>query len=257
MAKEQKTVKIRKKRWFKIYGPKMFGEPEIGEVPTYEANTLRGRTLEINLMDMTGDPKAQNTKLTFAVETVEGDNAYAIPVKYQIIPATIKRLVRRTKDKVDASFLCKTKDQKLVRFKPLLITKNKTTKSVQTALRKTAHAYLQDAVHKLTYEDLILQLVNHKLQRSLKDLTSKVFPLKVCEIRIVQYEGEAPASDAAPQEPVTKPAEETGSEHASTEEKDEISEQESEASVNPSKEKPTERKTSKTVVEDVEEEAEE
>lgn len=239
----------------------MFGEPELGEVPTYEANTLRGRTLEINLMDMTGDPKAQNTKVTFSIDTIQGDNAYAMPVKYQMIPATIKRLVRRTKDKVDASFLCKTKDQKLVRFKPLLITKNKTTKSVQTALRKTAHAYLQDAVHKLTYEELILQLVNHKLQRSLKDLTSKVFPLKVCEIRVVQYEGEAKAEGITKQETNVTPAiEETENEQPSVQ--DSLQEeadvaQESQVSSEIVKEKHTEQKPSKKTVEQVAEEAEE
>ncbi|MBD3314011.1 hypothetical protein GF345_06215 [Candidatus Woesearchaeota archaeon] len=180
----------KKKRWHKIIAPKMFNEQLLGETPALEPGMAKDRTVTVNLMHLTRDMKKQNINMTFEVSRVMGDTAYTSVKKFELIPSSIKRFVRRGRQRVDDSFLCLTADNKKVRVKPLIITRNNVTGSVSTALRKKAKEYLVVRIKKNPSDKLLQDTVNHRIQKDLKDILSKTYPLRTCEIRILSFEKE-------------------------------------------------------------------
>ena len=71
MSKQQKTkvsrIKAKKKAWFPIISPKLFGSKEMGETYNVSAKNAVGRTIKVNLKDLTGDIKDQNAYANFAI----------------------------------------------------------------------------------------------------------------------------------------------------------------------------------------------
>ena len=123
--------------------------------------------------------------MTFEVIDVKGESAYTSVKQYALVPSSIKRKVRRQKDKLDLSFVCLTKDDILVRIKPMLITNSKTTSQVKTALTKATFANVLTLVRALEYKTLVSDVVNYKFQRALRNTLNKIYPLKLAEVRVL------------------------------------------------------------------------
>ncbi|HII71504.1 TPA: hypothetical protein HA265_01990, partial [Candidatus Woesearchaeota archaeon] len=114
-AKKVKTVdKWRRKRFYSVFAPKIFQQRELGQSMAYEPNSLMDRSMTLNLMILSGNVKKQHINITFKVVKVQGDSAFTEVVKYDVVPAAIKRKVRRMKDRIDDSFKAVTKDCKVV-----------------------------------------------------------------------------------------------------------------------------------------------
>lgn len=180
---EEKTIKAKKKRWYQIVGPRLFKEAVLGETYVDDLGSMLGKTLKINLMGLTNDMKQQNVNIKFQISEIRGDKACTNVIGYEVIPATIRRLIRRGKKRMDISFACETSDKVKIRIKPLLITKKTMKSSVNSALRKSITEYLTQNIKKMNYENLVSNLVAHRLQLSLRDHIKKIYPLRICEIR--------------------------------------------------------------------------
>ncbi|MFO8016122.1 MAG: hypothetical protein R6U32_03385 [Candidatus Woesearchaeota archaeon] len=193
-----KTIDVwKKKRWHRILAPKLFNEMVLGETPALDPNTIVGRRVTTNMTTLTGEIKKQNISVTFEVNKVMGDTAYTGMKRMEMSPAALRRLVRRGKKRVDDSFLCKTSDGKRVWMKPFMITFSNTTNSVLTNLRKHAKAHIIRSVRGMAYETLCKELVSNNLQRNIKKPLSKIYPLRVFDIRVMELESEAENETAA------------------------------------------------------------
>lgn len=190
MAKPQTRLKVadkwKRKRWFHLVSPKVFGEQVVGETPADSPDLVKGRTVEVNLMMLTGNIKTQNIYMTFEVTNVQGANAYMEVKRFELQQASIKRRIRRRKDKLDDSFVCVTKDNKVIRLKPLIITNSKTSQSMKALLRRTTMVNLQRSIRTVDYDTLITDLVNYKLQKDIRNMLHKTFPVKAFEIRMLE-----------------------------------------------------------------------
>ncbi|MBT7903032.1 hypothetical protein HN587_04140 [Candidatus Woesearchaeota archaeon] len=189
MAKGKKVTKTvdkwKKKKWFKVLASKEFNEYLLGETPTNDPSLIIGKTLKTSLMTLTGNMQKQNTNVVFEVDQVKGETAYTQVKKFEVTSAAIKRKVRRQKDKLEISFICLTKDDVLIRIKPLLITNSKTTSQVKTALRKMAVASVLALVRTLDYRTLVMDLVSTKFQKALRNTLKKTHPIRMTEIRVM------------------------------------------------------------------------
>lgn len=188
----EKTLDVwKRKKWHRVLAPKLFNEMVIGETPALEPNMLAGRTLKINMVTLTGDMKKQIFDVVFEIEKVMGDTAYTIIKRYEMSPAAVRRFVRRDRNRVDDSFICKTADNKNVRIKPFMVTFSKTTNSVLNSIRKKSSEFIARGVATMSYDDLCREVVNYSLQKALRDVISKVYPLRFCDIRVLElYKGE-------------------------------------------------------------------
>ncbi|MFC1741651.1 hypothetical protein ACFL3V_03895 [Nanoarchaeota archaeon] len=223
-SKKGKTVdKWRKKKYFSVVAPKVFQERELGQTLAYDSNSIKGRSMTANLMALTGNMRKQEVAITFNIYKVQGDTGYTMVEKYAITPSAIKRKVRRMRDRVDESFTCVTKDNRITRLKPLVITQVKTSKSVKCALRKRLIQFVINSVRKMEYEYLVNDIINEKLQREIARMLNKIVPIKFVYMRQMQLIGD--------QEGTAETATETPAEPAKEEPKKEVPVEKAEAPV--------------------------
>lgn len=194
-AKTEKAKKVKKKKWYPIAAPKLFQDELLGEILVDEPNLIMNRIVTTNLMNLTNDMKHQNINIKFRVNKIDDNVAYTELVSYEMLPSSIKRLVRRDINRLDESFVCETKDNVLVRIKPFLLTKVATKGSKLKLLRKTLINLISREVKRLTFDELIEDVITRKLQNNVKANLKKIFPLKICEIRYFEITtGEKPVA---------------------------------------------------------------
>lgn len=185
----KKTVtKKGKKKWHKIQAPALFGGAQLGESYVYTPEDLVGKYLTANLSTITKNMRKQTANVKFRVHKLEEGVGLTEVVGYHMINAAVKRLVRRGRDKVADSFICKTKSKKIMRIKPLIITANHTTKMIQSACRLEARRIVKDFVFSKDIEEVIDAIVNGRLQKIIKEKVIKIFPVKTVEIRMANLE---------------------------------------------------------------------
>lgn len=184
MAKAKARIVTKKKQWVKILAPKVFNSMELGETYVHEKREAIGKTLSVNIMTLgQGGYRRQNIDVSFRVTGLHDEKAVTEFLGYRIIPSAIRRMIRRGKNKVDDSFVAKTADNKLVKIKPLLVTRSKANASVQTALRKAMRQYIAGELAKRKLDDFAKELVGHTFQKGMYNAGSKVYPLSTCEVR--------------------------------------------------------------------------
>lgn len=186
MAVKTKQQTKKKKNWYNILASRNFNQSIIGETVTSDESKLVGRSIWVNLANLTRDVKTQNVKIRFKVNEIRDNNAYTEVIGYSLLPTYIKRVVKTNKLRVDDSFICKTKDEINIRIKPFLITKSKTNKLVLTMLRKRTREYFNQFCSKENYNKFIEELIAHRIQRDLKNSLKKVYPLNVAEVRAMK-----------------------------------------------------------------------
>lgn len=201
-------AKIAKKEWYPILAPNMFRNVLLGETFVYGPEQVMGKSLSQNLMALTNDVKKQGINVSFEVVSVEKNTAYTDITGYKMVTSSIRRLVRRNIGKIDMSFACTTSDGKNLRLKPLIITRMDVVSSIATKIRKNAQDYLVKHVSNSTYENFANDLVSHKLQEDLKKVLSKIYPLRICEIRSMEVVAEKKLQESAKKAPKAHKAEE-------------------------------------------------
>lgn len=189
---EEKTAKtkVKRKKWISVIAPELFRNEPIGDVPVNDPKSLINRTITANLMTLTRDMKRQNTNIKFIITNIKGGGAVTDFYGYYLNTTSIKRLVRRGKEKIGISIICKTSDNKKVRIMPLIISYTKVKGSVAASFRRDATSYLRSYAAKTTFENMIKDLITNKLQRDLKGAIRKVYPIRILEIAQLHIERE-------------------------------------------------------------------
>ncbi|MDP6139380.1 MAG: hypothetical protein QF655_00315 [Candidatus Woesearchaeota archaeon] len=223
-------AKVIRKEWCPILAPKIFQNTVLGETYVYEPEQMIGKSIIQNLMNLTNDVKRQNINVKFKVANVQNGKAFADVIGYYMAQSSIRRLIRRNIEKINMSFLCKTSDNKNLQIKPLLIARSATTGSVATKMRKNAQDFIVKYINSVSYDNLVNDMITHKLQAFLKKDLNKIHPLRICEIRsmeIVDLEKKKEAQNqakAAKKEKHAKKAESKAAEKKESKAKEEKSE---------------------------------
>lgn len=198
--------KIKKKMYVKILAPKLFNNVVIGETYVETPNVLVGRKIKANLMTLTGNPRSQSVQIRLDITGVQGgDSVTTEAFSYMILPSFMRRLVRKGKGRIDAAYTLATKDGKLVRVCPYILTVYKTSKSVHTDLRNRIHSLLIKHLAKNDYEVVMQDILAGKLQNAIKADLSKIHPIRQFDIRAFRIVGTGTAPEIAEDEPVASP----------------------------------------------------
>jgi len=192
MSKDQSKkalarVNTARKIWYRIVSPKLFGQMELGETYLASPEGAIGRNLKINLKDLTGNMKDQNAYVKFTVDELEGTTLKASISGYELTATSVKRMVRKSTDRLDDYLVFKTKDGKNVILKTLLITQIKAQRSVQKQLRLKMKAFLAEEVKNNTFETVVGNLVSRKIQMTLKKLLYKIYPVNDATVRVLTF----------------------------------------------------------------------
>ena len=206
MSKDQSKkslarVNTARKIWYRVLGPKLFGQMELGETYLASPEEAMGRSLKIHLKDLTGNVKDQNAYVKFTIDELEGTTLKASVSGYELTATSVKRMVRKNTNRLDDYLVFKTKDGKNVILKTLLITQSKAQRSVQKQLRHKMKVFLAEEVKNNTFETVIGNLVTRKIQITLKKLLYKVYPVNEAAVRVLAF-----AKDNAVQMQVEEPS---------------------------------------------------
>jgi ribosomal protein S3AE len=195
MATKNIAVKKKKKVWLSIYSPESMGNLLLGESHVYEKEELIGKTLTLNLATITNDMKKQNINVTFKVVSVAENKGHTELVNYVLVSSYIKRLIRRNREKIDDSFLAKTKDGKVVRVKPIAITNSDTFNSIVTKIRLGMKALIKSALKQRTYDEFVNDIISMRFQKEMKEKLNKIYPLKYIDVRQILLEEKGKVKD--------------------------------------------------------------
>ena len=142
MAKRKESLKKRKKKWYSILAPKEFRSVVLGESYVEDINLLKGRTIKVNLSNVSRDLKRQSVSVSFIVDEIKGDSASSKLISYEMTLSQVKRLSKKAKTKIEDSFRCDSLDKVKIVVKPIIVTKNKVNNSVSTLIRKEVREFI-------------------------------------------------------------------------------------------------------------------
>lgn len=193
-------VNTAKKLWYKIVGPRLFGQMELGETYLSSPGDAVGRTLKVNLKDLTGNVKDQNAYVKFKVDALEGNTLKASTIGYELTYTYVKKMVRKSTNKLDDYFVFRTKDGKDIIVKTLMVTQSKCQRSAQKQLRQTLQAYLDEEAKNSTFETFISNLVTRKVQMTAKKILYKIYPLNEIAVRVLSLKKTSALPEGLPVE---------------------------------------------------------
>jgi ribosomal protein S3AE len=168
----------KKKKFFDVEMPLISKQTQM---QAYELSELEGRFLKY---DLTRLLKGKSMMLTLKVKVKE-DEAIATPKKVVLMPYFLRRMIRKGTNYVEDSFLAECQDANL-RIKPFLITRRKVSRAVRNALRVKAKEELTNYVKDKSAEELFDEVLKNQIQRPLSQKLKKIYPLSLCEIRVLE-----------------------------------------------------------------------
>ncbi len=208
-----------KKIWRTVLAPRLFDNVEIGEIPLHDVADAIGRIVSVSMMTLTGDPKKTPFTVSFKITGQKGDQLITEVIGVQMNSSMVRKSMRRGKAKIESSFEITTKDGKVVRVKPLCITRFRAKGGVASTLRNLLKTKLATKISKVKYEPLMYDIFSNKLQKEVQDELNKIYPLQSIAIRWIQLlEGSGTSEDdpevvveetVVKEAPVESPAEES------------------------------------------------
>jgi len=148
---------------------------------------LNKKTIKLDLTRML---KGKSLEAVFQI-IAENGKAAGYMKKISLFPFFIRRMMRKSVSYVEDSFTLECLDV-FLRMKIFLITRKKVTRAVRKALREEARKYLQDYGKDKSKNDIFMDIINNRIQKSLSLKLKKIYPLALCEIRQVYVEKEKP-----------------------------------------------------------------
>lgn len=135
-------------------------------------------------LDMTKHLKGKSLELRAKV-FLENNNLSGEPISLELIKSYIRRMIRKGSDYVEDSFTLKCKDATLV-VKPFLLTRKKVSRSVRNELRIATKKHLESFMTIRTAEEIFSEVMTNKIQKELFLKLKKIYPLSLCEIRVIE-----------------------------------------------------------------------
>jgi ribosomal protein S3AE len=175
MAQQKK-----KKKFFDVEIPII---KKTTQLQAFDIEQLEGRIIKYDLTRML---KGKSSILQAKV-SVKDSKAAAYPQQIRLMPYFLKRMIRKNTNYIETSFSTESKDA-VLRFKPFLITRRKVSRAVRKALRQKVEDELIIYSKNQTAEQIFEDILRNKLQKELSLKLKKIYPLSLCEIRVLKIE---------------------------------------------------------------------
>ncbi|MEM4663211.1 MAG: hypothetical protein QXM75_04270 [Candidatus Diapherotrites archaeon] len=181
--KQKKSAeKLKKKKWYKVYAPKMFKEVIIGETPAEKEQQLIGRTVEIPLANVAGQKKPSPILVKFRINNTISGRANTELVGCRYDSGYLRRIVRRRKSKIDVINYLETADKKRIKIVTTVICLTKIERKKETKVRNTVSDELSKEVRSSNFEDIMQQIIFGNMIQKLFNLVKNIAPVQRVEI---------------------------------------------------------------------------
>ena len=146
-----------------------------------EPESLEGKTIKL---DLSRKLKGRGLEVVFQI-LHKDKTLIAYPKNMTLMRSYITRMMRKRVNYVEDSFLSSCKDVS-VTIKPFLITRKKVSRAIRNNLRKTTKEFILEYTKTKTYLELAESVLFGELQKEIYPKLKKVYPLSLCEIRVLE-----------------------------------------------------------------------
>ena len=186
-AARRQRDKWKSKRWYSIRAPRNpWSFRIIGETLAEEPEMLVGRNYEIMQNELDGDFSKMHVKIRFRVTEVLGNDAITEFIGHQMMQDHVRRQVRRDRGKIDDTVDVVTEDGFYVRFKPLILTRERVKSSQKNEIRAIARDSILKAGASSTWVAMQKSVMDGELEAMIKEEASKISPIRMVMIRRTQ-----------------------------------------------------------------------
>jgi ribosomal protein S3AE len=141
---------------------------------------LKGKVVRL---DLTRSLRGRSFELRLRID-LEDNKLVGNPMTLELAGSYIRRMMRKGSDYVEDSFKAKSMDSEMV-IKPFLITRHKVSRAVRNALRKTTKDMLIEHIKNRKSREIFTEVMTNKIQKDISVKLKKIYPLALCEIRVV------------------------------------------------------------------------
>ena len=152
---------------------------------SFTQEELEGRLIKY---DLTRFLRGKNAILQLKV-IIKDKTPTSVSREFKLLPYFLKKMVRKGTNYVENSFSANCKDA-ILKIKPFLITRRKVSRVVRKALREKAKEELITYVKDKDSETIFKDLLKNQIQKPLSLKLKKIYPLSLCEIRVLKVERE-------------------------------------------------------------------
>jgi len=171
------SKKIIKKKFFTVKNELTGKEFELyGD----SLESLKGRFVNL---DMTRNLRGKGIEVRFKIN-VKNNEAYAEPTDILLLGYFIRRMMRKGSDYVEDSITCECKNAEVI-IKPFILTRKKVSRAIRNSLRVKAREWIIAKAKTLDNWELFDEVLKNKFQKDLSLVLKKVYPLSLCEIRML------------------------------------------------------------------------
>ena len=150
------------------------------QIMAFNEEALIGKVITLDLTKVLKGTSAEAKFIIRKNEKLEGKM-----YRFMLYPSFVRRMISHNISIVEDSFECKEEEFKVI-IKPFMITRKRVHRSVRKALRVACREFLEKAVSKKPREKLFEEVLEGTLQRALSAKLKKIYPLAVCELRILK-----------------------------------------------------------------------
>ncbi len=173
------AVKIRKK----FYDVEIPGLNSSVSVLASSPEELNNKMIKY---DLTRILRGKNLVATLIIKNDNGKLSSEFK-SIKIVHSYIAKLMRPRISYIEDSFVCNAQDSK-IRVKPFLLTRKKVHRKIKTSLRNKCRELIEGLAKNKTRDEFCIDVIFGKLQRQLIPQLKRIYPLALCEIRMVEVE---------------------------------------------------------------------
>lgn len=169
--------KWRSKNWYTVYAPSYFGNRKITDTPVEDPKNLVGRVVETSLYELTGDLTKDYVSVQFQITGVDGQKAKTVFKGHHFTRDFIRAKIRRRRTLIEGFFSVKTKDGYDLMINVMVITRHKTTKIKENAIRRIIKEILEKRAKELDYGNFVNEIILEKLTADILPEVGKITPI--------------------------------------------------------------------------------
>lgn len=182
MATKKTPKKFKKKKWFEIISPEIFGKKVIGKTLSEKPANIKGRTVKITLDNLTENKRLRYQTIIFKIEKIEKEKAYTEIVGHKADTGFINRLARRKKSKVDAIIDVTFKDKKKARITLNCLCEKKEDRKKEKEIRRIMLEEIPKQTKPRYFDSYLKELLTENKIKQLEKKCSKIAKIRRIEV---------------------------------------------------------------------------